>query len=58
MTVMQEEIFGPILPVRRYAGGIDAGRSEVSVTSRAVAVGREQFERQSLECVAGKQRYI
>src|SRR3569623_118143 len=38
MTVMQEEIFGPILPVRRYAGGIDAAIAEVNRRDRPLGL--------------------
>jgi len=48
MTVMQEEIFGPILPVRRYAGGIDAAIAEVNRRDRPLGLyyfGNDDAER-------------
>ena len=38
MIVMQEEIFGPILPVRRYAGGIDSAIDEVNRRERPLGL--------------------
>ncbi|KQT32207.1 aldehyde dehydrogenase [Sphingomonas sp. Leaf412] len=38
MIVMQEEIFGPVLPIRRYDGGIDRAIAEVNGHDRALAV--------------------
>lgn len=38
MTIMQEEIFGPILPVKRYAGGIDAAIDEVNRRDRPLGL--------------------
>lgn len=48
MTIMQEEIFGPILPVRRYAGGIDAAIDEVNRRDRPLGLyyfGTDEGER-------------
>lgn len=47
MTVMQEEIFGPILPVRRY-DSVDAAIAEVNRRDRPLALyhfGRDEDER-------------
>lgn len=47
MTLMQEEIFGPILPVRRY-DGIDAAIGEVNRRDRPLGLyyfGKEEGER-------------
>jgi coniferyl-aldehyde dehydrogenase len=38
MVLMQEEIFGPILPVRRYEGGIDAAIAEVNRRDRPLGL--------------------
>lgn len=38
MTIMQEEIFGPILPIRRYSGGIDAAIAEVNRRDRPLGL--------------------
>ena len=38
MTLMQEEIFGPILPVRRYDGGIDSAIAEVNRRDRPLGL--------------------
>jgi coniferyl-aldehyde dehydrogenase len=47
MTLMQEEIFGPILPVRRY-DGIDAAIGEVNRRDRPLGLyyfGKDEAER-------------
>ena len=49
MTIMQEEIFGPILPIRRYSGGIDAAIDEVNRRDRPLGLyyfGEDAGERQ------------
>lgn len=38
MVLMQEEIFGPILPVKRYAGSIDAAIAEVNRRDRPLGL--------------------
>lgn len=48
MIVMQEEIFGPILPVRSYAGGIDSAIAEVNRRDRPLGLyyfGPDEDER-------------
>ena len=48
MIVMQEEIFGPILPVRSYAGGIDTAIAEVNRGDRPLGLyyfGPDEAER-------------
>jgi coniferyl-aldehyde dehydrogenase len=48
MIVMQEEIFGPILPVRSYAGGIDSAIDEVNRRDRPLGLyyfGPDEGER-------------
>ncbi len=48
MTIMQEEIFGPVLPVRRYEAGIDAAIAEVNRRDRPLAVyyfGKDEGEK-------------
>ncbi len=48
MTVMQEEIFGPILPVRTYAGGVDGAIDEVNRRDRPLGLyyfGPDETER-------------
>jgi len=48
MIVMQEEIFGPILPVRSYAGGIDSAIAEVNRRDRPLGLyyfGPDEGER-------------
>jgi coniferyl-aldehyde dehydrogenase len=48
MIVMQEEIFGPILPVRRYGGGVDAAIAEVNRRDRPLGLyyfGNDDTER-------------
>jgi coniferyl-aldehyde dehydrogenase len=48
MIVMQEEIFGPILPVRSYAGGIDNAIDEVNRRDRPLGLyyfGPDEGER-------------
>jgi coniferyl-aldehyde dehydrogenase len=48
MIVMQEEIFGPILPVRSYAGGIDSAIDEVNRRDRPLGLyyfGPDETER-------------
>ena len=48
MTVMQEEIFGPVLPVRRYTGGVDGAIAEVNRRDRPLAVyyfGKDEGEK-------------
>lgn len=48
MTVMREEIFGPVLPVRRYAGGVDGAIAEVNRRDRPLAVyyfGKDEGEK-------------
>lgn len=47
MTLMQEEIFGPVLPVRRY-DGIDAAIDEVNRRDRPLGLyffGKDEWER-------------
>lgn len=51
MTVMQEEIFGPILPVRRYDGGIDTAIAEVNRRDRPLGLyyfGPDEAERKAV----------
>lgn len=38
MTLMQEEIFGPVLPIRRYSGGVDAAIAEVNGRDRPLGL--------------------
>ncbi|MBX9796234.1 coniferyl aldehyde dehydrogenase [Sphingomonas sp.] len=38
MTIMQEEIFGPILPIRRYSGDIDSAIAEVNRRDRPLGL--------------------
>ncbi len=38
MTLMQEEIFGPVLPIRRYTGGVDGAIEAVNARDRPLAV--------------------
>ncbi len=38
MTIMQEEIFGPILPIRRYSGTIDDAIGEVNRRDRPLGL--------------------
>jgi coniferyl-aldehyde dehydrogenase len=38
MTLMQEEIFGPVLPIRRYSGGVDSAIAQVNARDRPLAV--------------------
>ena len=38
MTLMQEEIFGPVLPIRRYTGGVDAAIAEVNGRDRPLGL--------------------
>lgn len=38
MTLMQEEIFGPVLPIRRYLGGVDSAIAQVNARDRPLAV--------------------
>ncbi len=38
MTIMQEEIFGPILPIRRYDGDIDAAIAHVNARDRPLGL--------------------
>lgn len=38
MTIMQEEIFGPVLPVRTYDTGVDGAIAEVNRRDRPLAV--------------------
>lgn len=38
MTIMQEEIFGPILPIRRYSGAIDEAIDEVNRRDRPLGL--------------------
>jgi coniferyl-aldehyde dehydrogenase len=48
MIVMQEEIFGPILPVRSYTGGIDSAIDEVNRRDRPLGLyyfGPDEGER-------------
>ena len=48
MTVMQEEIFGPVLPIRRYDGGIDGAIDVVNRRDRPLAVyyfGQDEGEK-------------
>ena len=48
MTIMQEEIFGPILPIRRYDGGIDTAIAEVNRRDRPLGLyyfGPDETER-------------
>ena len=48
MTIMQEEIFGPVLPVRRYDGGVDAAIAEVNRRDCPLAVyyfGKDEGEK-------------
>ncbi|MET4665559.1 coniferyl aldehyde dehydrogenase [Sphingomonas sp. PvP056] len=48
MIVMQEEIFGPILPVRSYTGGIDSAIDEVNQRDRPLGLyyfGPDEGER-------------
>lgn len=48
MIVMQEEIFGPILPVRSYTGGIDSAIDEVNRRDRPLGLyyfGPDETER-------------
>ncbi|WP_010164386.1 coniferyl aldehyde dehydrogenase [Sphingomonas sp. PAMC 26617] len=48
MIVMQEEIFGPILPVRSYVGGVDSAIDEVNRRDRPLGLyyfGPDETER-------------
>jgi coniferyl-aldehyde dehydrogenase len=48
MIVMQEEIFGPILPVRSYSGGVDSAIDEVNRRDRPLGLyyfGPDETER-------------
>ena len=48
MTIMQEEIFGPVLPVRTYAAGVEGAIAEVNRRDRPLAVyyfGKDEGEK-------------